>query len=113
MVLYNRFKFQKNKRQHKKKSLDNPVVNSTEDLVYRQQNIEYLQHMKKQLEARHEKASNIAFKRKLLEGIMKSNYETEMIRLKGEMHNPRIPETSLAHLKKRYDTLIELSETIF
>ena len=113
MVLYNRFKFQKNKRQHKKKALDNPVVNSTEDLVYRQQNIEYLQHLKKQLEARHEKASNIAFKRKLLEGIMKSNYETEMLRLKGEMHNPRIPDTSLEHLQKRYDTLKELSETIF
>ena len=113
MVLYNRFKFQKNKKQHKKNSLDNPVVNSAEDQVYNQQNIEYLRHLKKQLEARHEKASNIAFKRKLLEGIMKSNYETEMIRLKGEMHNPRIPETSVEHLEKRYDTLKELSETTF
>ena len=46
MVLYNRFKFQKNKRQHKKKSLDNPVVNSPEDLVYRQQNIDYLLNLK-------------------------------------------------------------------
>ena len=113
MVLYNRFKFQKNKRQHKKKALDNPVVNSPEEMIYRQQNIDYLMNLKKQIEARHEKVSNIAFKRKLLEGVMKSNYETEMIRLKGEMHNPRIPETSLEHLQKRYDTLRELSDTIF
>ena len=46
MVLYNRFKFQKNKKQHKKNSLDNPVVNSSEDLVYRQQNLDYLLNLK-------------------------------------------------------------------
>ena len=55
MVLYNRFKFQKNKKMHKKKALDNPVVNSPEDLVYRQQNIDYLLNLKKQLEAREAK----------------------------------------------------------
>ena len=33
MVLYNRFKFQKNKKMHKKKALDNPVVNSPEDCI--------------------------------------------------------------------------------
>ena len=113
MVLYNRFKFQKNKQQHKKKSLDNPVVNSSADLVYHQQNLDYLLNLKKQLEAREAKEKNLAFKRRLLEGQMKANCEGEMARLKGEMHNPRIPETSLEHLKKRYDTLSELSESIF
>ena len=113
MVLYNRFKFQKNKKMHKRKSLDNPVVNSPEDLVYRQQNIDYLLNLKKQLEAREAKVQNMALKRRLLEGQMKANYESEMNRLKGEMHNPRIPETSLEHLRKRYDTLSELSKTIF
>ena len=113
MVLYNRYKFQKNKKQHKKKSLDNPVVNSSEDLVYRQQNLDYLLNLKKQLEAREAKVQNMAFKRRLLEGQMKANYESEMSRLKGEMHNPRIPETSLEHLKQRYDKLTELSDAIF
>ena len=56
---------------------------------------------------------NMAMKRRLLEGQMKANYETEMARLKGEMHNPRIPETSLEHLQKRYDKLSTLSEAIF
>ena len=44
---------------------------------------------------------------------MKANYETEMARLKGEMHNPRIPETSLEHLQKSYDKLSTLSESVF
>ena len=56
---------------------------------------------------------NMAMKRRLLEGQMKANYETEMARLKGEMHNPRLPETSLEHLQKRYDKLSTLSEAIF
>ena len=55
----------------------------------------------------------MAFKRRLLEGQMKAHYESEMTRLKGEMRNPRIPETSLEHLKQRYATLSELSEPIF
>ena len=113
MVLYNRFKFQKNIKQHKKKSLDNPVVNSSEDLVYRQQNLDYLLNLKKQLEAREAKEKNLAFKRRLLEGQMKANYETEIARLKGEIHNPRIPDASVKHLEKRVQTLSELSESIF
>ena len=44
---------------------------------------------------------------------MKANYESELARLKGEMHNPRIPETSLKHLEKRVDYLSELSDAIF
>ena len=55
----------------------------------------------------------MALKRRLLEGQMKANYEMELHRLKGEMHNPRMPETSLEHLKKRADTLEKLSDTIF
>ena len=56
---------------------------------------------------------NMAMKRRFLEGQMKANYETEMARLKGEMHNPRIPETSLEHLQKRHDKLSTVSEAIF
>ena len=44
---------------------------------------------------------------------MKANYEIELNRLKGEMHNPRMPETSLEHLKKRSEVLEKLSEAIF
>ena len=49
---------------------------------------------------------NMAFKRRLLEGQTKANYESE-----GEMQHPRIPVTSLEHLRKRYDTLSKLSES--
>ena len=98
---------------HKKKALDNPVVNTPEDLIYRQQNIDYLTNLKKQLEAREAKVQNMAFKRRLLEGQMKANYESEIARLKGETHNPRISDTSLAHLKQRQKYLTELSDSIF
>ena len=113
MVLYNRFKFQKNKKLHKKKSLDNPVVNSSEDLVYRQHNIDYLMNLKKQLEAREAKEKNLAFKRRLLEGQMKANYETEIARLKGEIHNPRIPDASVAHLKKKGSNIKRIKRIYF
>ena len=33
---------------------------------------------------------------------MKVTYESEISISKGEMHNPRIPETALEHLRKRY-----------
>ena len=89
------------------------MVKSPEDLVYRQQNIDYLMNLKKQLEAREAKVQNMAFKRRLLEGQMKANYESEIARLKGEMHNPRISETSLEHLRKRQDYSTELSDAIF
>ena len=65
------------------------------------------------MEAREARVVNMAMKRRLLEGQMKANYEIEMDRLKSEMHNPRIPETSVQHLQKRYETLETLSESIF
>ena len=98
---------------HEKKALDNPVVNTPEDLIYRQQNIDYLTNLNKQLEAREAKVQNMAFKRRLLEGQMKANYESEIARLKGEIHNPRISDISLAHLKQRQKYLTELSDSIF
>ena len=44
---------------------------------------------------------------------MKDNYTMEIDRLKSEMHNPRIPETSIEHLRNRIQTLETLSERIF
>ena len=86
------------------------MVDPGQDLVYHKQNLDYLMRLKKEMDAREARVKNMAFKRRLLEGQMKANYETEMDRLRGEMHNPRMPETSLEHLRKRYDTLSELSE---
>ena len=37
----------------------------------------------------------------------------EIDRLKSEVHNPRIPETSIEHLQDRINTLETLSEIIF
>ena len=101
MVLYNRYKFRQQKKQRKKKSLDNPVVEGEDGATYNKHSLDYLLHLKKELEAREAKVTNMALKRRMLEGQMKANYESEMARLKGEMHNPRIPETSLEHLKKK------------
>ena len=78
------------------------MVSDANELTLHQPNIDYLLNLKKQLEAREAKVANMALKRRLLEGQMKSNYEMELHRLKGEMHNPRMPETSLEHLKKRW-----------
>ena len=113
MVLYNRYKFIQQKRQKKKKSLDNPVVEGESGSTFTNHNIDYLMKLKKQLEAREAQATNMALKRRLLEGQMKANYEAELSRLKGELHNPRMPETSLEHLKNRYEKLEKLSEAIF
>ena len=100
MVLYNKYKFRQQNKQKKRKSLDNPVVNEALNL-------------KKEMDAREARVANLAMKRRLLEGQMKDNYTMEIDRLKSEMHNPRIPETSIEHLRNRIQTLETLSERIF
>jgi hypothetical protein len=64
------------------------------------------------LEARDAQTTNMAIRRRLLEGQEKANFEMEMNRLKGELHNPRMPETSIEHLKNRYDKLEKLRKNI-
>ena len=113
MVLYNKYKFRQQKKQHKRKSLDNPVVNEASELRFHKPNIDYLLNLKKEMDAREARVANLAMKRRLLEGQMKDNYTIEIDRLKSEMHNPRIPEISLAHMRNRVKTLETLSESIF
>ena len=113
MVLYNKYKFRQLKRQKKRKSLDNPVVNEASELNFHKPNIDYLLNLKKEMDAREARVANLAMKRRLLEGQIKDNYTMEIDRLKSEMHNPRIPETSIEHLRNRIQTLETLSERIF
>ena len=113
MVLYNKYKFRQQNKQKKRKSLDNPVVNEASDLNFHKPNIDYLLNLKKEMDAREARVANLAMKRRLLEGQMKDNYTMEIDRLKSEMHNPRIPETSIEHLRNRIQTLETLSERIF
>ena len=113
MVLYNKYKFRQQNKQKKRKSLDNPVVNEASELNFHKPNIDYLLNLKKQMDAREARVANLAMKRRLLEGQMKDNYTMEIDRLKSEMHNPRIPETSIEHLRNRIQTLETLSERIF
>ena len=96
MVWYNKYKYRQQKQQKKRKSLDNPVVNEAFELNFHRPNIDYLLNLKKEMDAREARVANIAMKRRLLEGQMKDNYTMEIDRLKSEMHNPRIPETSIA-----------------
>ena len=97
MVLCNRYKFKQQKRQKKRKSLDNPVVNEATELSFHKPNIDYLLNLKKEMDAREARVANLALKRRPLEGQMKDNYTMEIDRLRSEMHNPRIPETSIEH----------------
>ena len=113
MVLYNKYKFRQQSKQKKKKSLDNPVVNEASELNFHKPNIDYFLNLKKEMDAREARVANLAMKRRLLEGQMKDNYTMEIDRLKSEMHNPRIPETSVEHLRNRIQTLETLSERIF
>ena len=113
MVWYNKYKYRQQKQQKKRKSLDNPVVNEAFELNFHRPNIDYLLNLKKEMDAREARVANIAMKRRLLEGQMKDNYTMEIDRLKSEMHNPRMPETSIEHLRNRIQTLETLSERIF
>ena len=113
MVLYNKYKYRQQKQQKKRKSLDNPVVNEASELNFHKPNIDYLLNLKKEMDAREARVANLAMKRRLLEGQMKDNYTMEIDRLKSEMHNPRMPETSIEHLRNRIQTLETLSERIF
>ena len=113
MVLYNKYKFRQQNKQKKRKSLDNPVVNEASELNFHKPNIDYLLNLKKEMDAREARVANLAMKRRLLEGQMKDNYTMEIDRLKSEMHNPRIPETSIEHLRNRIQTLETLSDRIF
>ena len=113
MVLYIKYKYRQQKQQKKRKSLDNPVVNEASELNFHKPNIDYLLNLKKEMDAREARVANIAMKRRLLEGQMKDNYTMEIDRLESEMHNPRIPETSIEHLRNRIQTLETLSERIF
>ena len=113
MVLYIKYKYRQQKQQKKRKSLDNPVVNEASELNFHKPNIDYLLNLKKEMDAREARVANLAMKRRLLEGQMKDNYTMEIDRLKSEMHNPRIPETSIEHLRNRIQTLETLSERIF
>ena len=65
------------------------------------------------MDAREARVANLALTRRLLEGQMKHNYTMEIDRLRSEIHNPRIPETSIEHLQNRIKTLETLSERIF
>ena len=113
MVLYNKYKYRQQKQQKKRKSLDNPVVNEASELNFHKPNIDYLLNLKKEMDAREARVANLAMKRRLLEGQMKNNCTMEIDRLKSEMHNPRIPETSIEHLRNRIQTLETLCERIF
>ena len=113
MALYNRYKIKQQKQPRKRKSFDNPVVNQASELNFHKPNIDYLLNLKKEMDAREARVTNLAMKRRLLEGQMKDNYTMEIARLKSEMHNPRMPETSIEHLKNRISTLETLSEKIF
>ena len=113
MVLYNKYKYRQQKQQKKRKSLDNPVVNEASELNFHKPNIDYLLNLKKEMDAREARVANLAMKRRLLKGQMKDNYTMEIDRLKSEMHNPRIPETSIEHLRNRIQTLETLSKRIF
>ena len=113
MALYNKYKYRQQKQRKKRKSLDNPVVNEASELNFHKLTIDYLLRLKKEMDAREARVANLAMKRRLLEGQMKDNYTTEIDRLKSEMHNPRIPETSIEHLRNRIQTLETLSERIF
>ena len=89
------------------------MVNEASELNFHKPNIDYLLNWKKEMDAREARVANLAMKRRLLEGQMKDNYTMETDRLKSEMHNPRIPETSIEHLRNRIQTLETLSERIF
>ena len=101
MVLYNKYKYRYQKQRKKRKSLDNPGVNEASELNFHKPTIDYLLRLKKEMDAREARVANLAIKRRLLEGQMKDNYTMEIDRLKSEMHNPRIPETSIEHLRNR------------
>ena len=113
MVLYNKYKYRQQKQQKKRKSLDNPVVNQASELNFHKPNIDYLLNLKKEMDATEARVANLAMKRRLLEGQMEDNYTMDIDRLKSEMHNPRIPETSVEHLRNRIQTLETFSERIF
>ena len=113
MVLYNKYKYRQQKNQRKKKSLDHPVATEAPELKFHKPNIDYLLNLKKEMDAREARVANLALKRRLLEGQMKDNYTMEIDRLRSEIHNPRIPEASVEHLKNRIKTLETLSERIF
>ena len=112
-MLYNTYKLRQRKKQHKKKSLDNPVVGQEPATRINKTDLKYLLHLKKELEARDAQTTNMAIRRRLLEGQEKANFEMEMNRLKEDLHNPRMTETSIEHLKNRYDKLEKLSEKIY
>ena len=65
------------------------------------------------MDAKEARVANLAMKRRLLEGQMKGNYTMEIDRLKSEIHSPRMPETSIEHLRNRIQTLETLSERVF
>ena len=96
-----------------RESLDNRVVNEASELNFHKPNIDYLLNLKKEMNAREARVANLALKRRLLEGQMKDNYTIEIDRLRSEMHNPGIPETSIEHLQNRTKTLETLRERIF
>ena len=89
------------------------MVNEAFELNFHRPNIDYLLNLKKEMDAREARVANIAMKRRLVEGQMKDNYTMEIDRLESEMHNPRIPETSIEHLRNRIQTLETLSARIF
>ena len=113
MVLYNKYKFRQQKKQKKRKSLDNPVVGEPVNMQFHKPNIDYLLNLKEEMDAREARVANLAMKRRLLEGQMKDNYTMEIDRLKSELHNTRLPEVSIEHLRNRIQTLETLSERIF
>ena len=113
MVLFNKCKFRQQTNQKKEKVLGQSRSKWNARVKFSQAWHWLLIELKKQLEAREAHVSNMAMKRLLLEGQHQANYEMEMSRLREEMHNPRIPETSLEHLKNRYEKLGKLSSANF
>ena len=89
------------------------MVNEASELNFHKPNIDYLLNLKKEMDAREARVANLALKRRLLEGQMNDNYTMEIDRLRSEMHNPGIPQTSIENLQNRIKTLETLSERIF
>ena len=70
--------------------------------------LDYRKRTKRMMEMHEIKQKSILFRKKLLEDMVKTNYQNEYERLRGNLAHSVVPEQTIEVMRKRMDDLVKL-----
>ena len=72
------------------------------------QDTRYLEHLREHQKLREAYEGSVLKRNELLESNKRKNYQNELDRLMNELYRPNLPHSSIQHMKKRLNELMNL-----